>query len=123
MRHHICVLTTSHQSLRYPHYSPRSTPISIPGSILLKPGVHDADELQRQEGPSQQRPKDVRQLGVVDVQALLPQHADLESGRLDILQRLPARPDRQEIRWLDGKRTNRHRNCQHLKPSCLLRHP
>ena len=46
-------------------------------------------------------PQDVALLGVVDIQPVLAQHADLEGDLLDLLQRLPAKPDRQGIRWLD----------------------
>jgi len=36
-----------------PHTSPSFTPMSTPGPILCKPGLHDADKLQRREGPPQ----------------------------------------------------------------------
>jgi hypothetical protein len=67
----------------------------------LEAGVHDADELRRRENPPRQRSQD----------PVLPQHADLEGDLLNLLQRLPAKPDRQGIRWLDKKRTKRHWNC------------
>lgn len=91
-----------------PLYHPRLDP--------LEAGVLDAPHLQRREDPPQQHPQDARPLGVVDVRPILPQHADLESDLLDLLQQLPSKPDRQGIRWLDEKRTKRHWNCQHLKP-------
>jgi len=57
----------------------------------LEAGIHDADELQRRESPPRQRPQDVALLGVVDIQPVLAQYADLEGDLLDLLQRLPAK--------------------------------
>lgn len=100
---HLPLLTQVHPDI-YPRLDP------------LEAGVHDAQQFQRREDPPQQHPQDVRPLGVIDVRPVLPQHADLESDLLDLLQQLPSKPDRQGIRWLDEKRTKRHWNCQHLKP-------
>jgi len=46
--------------------------MSIPGSILLKPGVHDAQQLHGGEGPPRQRPQDMSLLGVVDIRPYCP---------------------------------------------------
>lgn len=55
----------------------------------LEAGVCDADELQRGEGPPRRHSQDVALLGVVDVQPVLAQHADLEGDLVNLMKRLP----------------------------------
>ena len=68
------------------HSSPRSTPISIPGSILLKPAymMHSSSRAEKVLPGSDRRTW--VSLGVIDVQAILPLQADLESNLPDLIQ-------------------------------------
>ena len=103
--------------LHPPGLLPSRLSIHLPGApqvhiarlAVLAPGCHPVGVgLGVLPAPPRQRSQNMRLLGIVDIQPVLAQHADLEG---DLLQRLPAKTDRQGIRWLDEKRTKRHWNC------------
>ena len=79
------------QPLRHPPLLAQLHPNIHPRLDPLEAGIHDAQQLQRRENPPRQRPQDVALLGVIDVQPVLAQHADLEGDLPDLLQRLAAK--------------------------------
>ena len=79
------------QPLRHPPLLAQIHPDIHPRLDPLEAGIHDADELQRREDPPRQRSQDVALLGIIDIQPVLAQYADLEGDLLNLLQRPPAK--------------------------------
>jgi len=85
--------------LRSTRYHPRLDPLEV--------GIHDADDCNAEKASTAATAGCVSLLGAWYPARTCPACRSRKWSP-DLLQRLPAKPDRQGIRWLDEKRTKRH---------------